>query len=142
MFRALLLTLTVAAAAAILVSPVQAKSSGLKGEVGPGYSIEVKKGSKDLKTIKAGTYRIKVEDKASIHNFHLMGPGLNKKTGISFKGETTWTIKLKPGTLHLPVRPACRERHEGALQGHRVTGTSSIWPSSIRKAARSSCRIE
>jgi plastocyanin len=26
-----------------------------------------------------------------------MGPGLNKKTGISFKGETTWTIKLKPG---------------------------------------------
>jgi plastocyanin len=97
MFRALLLTLTVAAVAAILVSPVQAKSSGLTGEVGPGYSIEVKKGSRDLKTIKAGTYRIKVEDKASIHNFHLKGPGLNKKTGVSFMGETTWTIKLKPG---------------------------------------------
>ena len=47
MFRALLLTFTVAAAAAILVSPVQAKSSGLTGEVGPGYSIEVKKGNKD-----------------------------------------------------------------------------------------------
>ena len=31
MFRALLLTFTVAAAAAILVSPVQAKSSGLTG---------------------------------------------------------------------------------------------------------------
>jgi len=98
MIRALLLTFTVAAAAAILVAPVQAKSSGLTGEVGPGYSIEVKKANKDLKTIKAGTYRIKVEDKASIHNFHLKGPGLNKKTGISFTGETTWTIKLKPGT--------------------------------------------
>ena len=98
MFRALLLTLTVAAAAAILVSPVQAKSSGLTGEVGPGFSIEVKKGNKDLKTIKAGTYKIKVEDKASIHNFHLMGPGLNKKTGVGAKGTFTWTVTLKKGT--------------------------------------------
>ena len=114
MFRALLLTLTVAAAAAILVSPVQAKSSGLTGEVGPGYSIEVKKGDKDLKTIKAGTYKIKVEDKASIHNFHLKGPGLNKKTGISFKGETTWTIKLKPGTY----RYQCDPHASSGMKGH------------------------
>jgi plastocyanin len=94
MVRATLLTL---AAAALLVAPAQAKTAGLTGEVGPGFSIEVKKGNRDLKTIKAGTYKIKVEDKASIHNFHLFGPGLNKKTGVSFKGETTWTIKLKAG---------------------------------------------
>jgi plastocyanin len=94
MVRATLLTL---AAAALLVAPAQAKTAGLTGEVGPGFSIEVKKGNTDLKTIKAGTYKIKVEDKASIHNFHLFGPGLNKKTGVSFKGETTWTIKLKAG---------------------------------------------
>ena len=114
MFRAILLTLTVAAVAAILVSPVQAKSSGLTGEVGPGYSIEVKKGNKDLKTIKAGTYRIKVEDKASIHNFHLKGPGLNKKTGISFTGETTWTIKLKPGTYTYQ----CDPHASSGMKGH------------------------
>jgi plastocyanin len=114
MFRALLLTLTVAAVAAILVSPVQAKSSGLTGEVGPGYSIEVKKGSRDLKTIKAGTYRIKVEDKASIHNFHLKGPGLNKKTGVSFMGETTWTIKLKPGTYTYQ----CDVHAASGMKGH------------------------
>jgi plastocyanin len=114
MFRALLLTLTVAAVAAILVSPVQAKSSGLTGEVGPGYSIEVKKGNKDLKTIKAGTYRIKVEDKASIHNFHLKGPGLNKKTGVSFMGETTWTIKLKPGTYTYQ----CDVHAASGMKGH------------------------
>jgi plastocyanin len=94
MVRATLLTL---AAAALLVAPARAKTAGLTGEVGPGFSIEVKKGNTDLKTIKAGTYKIKVEDKASIHNFHLFGPGLNKKTGVSFKGETTWTIKLKAG---------------------------------------------
>ena len=114
MFRAILLTLTVAAVAAILVSPVQAKSSGLTGEVGPGYSIEVKKGSRDLKTIKAGTYRIKVEDKASIHNFHLKGPGLNRKTGISFTGETTWTIKLKPGTYTYQ----CDPHASSGMKGH------------------------
>jgi plastocyanin len=100
--------------AAILVSPVQAKSSGLTGEVGPGYSIEVKKGSRDLKTIKAGTYRIKVEDKASIHNFHLKGPGLNKKTGVSFMGETTWTIKLKPGTYTYQ----CDVHAASGMKGH------------------------
>jgi plastocyanin len=114
MFRAILLTLTVAAVAAILVSPVQAKSSGLTGEVGPGFSIEVKKGNKDLKTIKAGTYRIKVEDKASIHNFHLKGPGLNKKTGVSFMGETTWTIKLKPGTYTYQ----CDPHASSGMKGH------------------------
>jgi plastocyanin len=83
--------------AVLVLVPAQAASTGLTGEVGPGFTIEVKKGNKDLKTIKAGTYKLKVEDKASIHNFHLMGPGLNKKTSVSFKGETTWTIKLKPG---------------------------------------------
>jgi plastocyanin len=57
----------------------------------------VNKAGKDVKTLKAGTYRIKVEDKSSIHNFHLIGPGVNKKTGVGFTGDTTWTIKLKPG---------------------------------------------
>ena len=94
MFRIALLTLAVAA---LVVAPAYAKTPLLTGEVGPGFSIEVEKAGKDLKTIKAGTYRIKVEDKAAIHNFHLFGPGLNKKTGVSFKGQTTWTIKLKPG---------------------------------------------
>ena len=114
MIRALLLTFTVAARGRDCRLSCPAKSSGLTGEVGPGYSIEVKKGSKDLKTIKAGTYRIKVEDKASIHNFHLNGPGLNKKTGISFTGETTWTIKLKPGTYTYQ----CDPHASSGMKGH------------------------
>ncbi len=98
MFRFALSSLVVAGLAAVLfLVPAWGSSTGLTGEVGPGYSIEVKKAGKDLKTIKAGTYRIKVEDKASSHNFHLKGPGLSKKTSVAFKGETTWTIKLKPG---------------------------------------------
>jgi plastocyanin len=97
MIRTTLTVLALAAAAAVLAATAEARSAGLTGEVGPGFSIEVKKGNKDLETIKAGKYTIKVEDKSSIHNFHLMGPGLNRKTSVAFKGETTWKITLKPG---------------------------------------------
>jgi plastocyanin len=69
----------------------------LTGETGPGFTIEVKSGTKDVKTLKAGTYVIKVEDKSSIHNFHLKGPGVNKSTTVAFTGEQTWKVKLKPG---------------------------------------------
>ncbi len=115
MFRASLLALSVSAAAVILVAPAQAKFAGLTGEVGPGFSIEVKnKAGKDLKTIKAGMYKIKVEDKATIHNFHLIGPGLNKKTGVSFKGDTVWTIKLKPGRYTYQ----CDPHAASGMKGH------------------------
>jgi plastocyanin len=115
MFRTAVLTLV---AAALLVAPAQAKTTGLKGEVGPGFSIEVEKGNKDLKTIKAGTYSMKIEDKSSIHNFHLIGPGLNKKTSVAFTGETSWRIKLKPGRYTYQ----CDPHASSGMKGHfRVT---------------------
>jgi plastocyanin len=115
MFRLALSSLVVAALAAVLfLVPAWGKSAGLVGEVGPGFTVEVKNNGKDLKTIKAGTYKIKVEDKASIHNFHLVGPGVNKKTGVSFKGDTTWTIKLKPGRYTYQ----CDPHHLSGMQGH------------------------
>jgi hypothetical protein len=119
MFRLTVSSLAVAAVAAIVfLLPAQGSTARLTGEVGPGFSIEVKKGTKDLKTIKTGTYRIKVEDKASIHNFHLMGPGLNKKTGVGFTGDVTWTIKLKPGRYTYQ----CDPHHLSGMRGtFRVT---------------------
>jgi len=112
--RMTLALVAVAALGATLAATAGAKSSGLTGEVGPGYTIEVNKGSKDLKTIKAGTYKLKVEDKSSIHNFHLIGPGLNKKTSVSFEGDQTWKIKLKPGRYTYQCDP-----HAAAgMKGH------------------------
>jgi hypothetical protein len=113
MFKTLLLAVV---AAALIVVPAYGKSSAvrLKGEVGPGFSIEVEKAGKDLKTTKAGTYKIKVEDKSSIHNFHLIGPGVNKKTSVSFTGETTWTIKLKPGRYTYQ----CDPHASSGMKGH------------------------
>ena len=114
-----ILLLPLVLAAVLLPGSGHAADPVLKAKVGPGFSIEVKNAAgKDLQTIKAGTYRIKVEDKAAIHNFHLIGPGLNKKTGISFKGDATWTIKLKPGRYTYQ----CDPHHLSGMQGHfRVT---------------------
>jgi plastocyanin len=103
----------VVAAAAFLV-PAQGATGRLTGEVGPGFSIEVSKAGKDVKTLKAGTYKIHVEDKATIHNFHLIGPGVNKKTSVSFKGETTWTVKLKPGRYTYQ----CDPHAASGMKGH------------------------
>jgi plastocyanin len=100
MLRRLLLPISILAVALTAVTVATAgtqKSSGLTGEVGPGFSIEVKLNGKDLKTIKAGTYKIKVQDKSSQHDFHLFGPGVNKSTSVGSTTETTWTVKLKPG---------------------------------------------
>jgi plastocyanin len=103
----------VVAGAAFLV-PAQGSTGRLTGEVGPGFKIEVTKGEKDLTALKAGTYKIHVEDKATIHNFHLVGPGVNKKTSVSFQGETNWTVKLKPGRYTYQCDP-----HAAAgMKGH------------------------
>jgi plastocyanin len=108
MLRRLLLPLAILAVSLTAVAVGTAgtqKSSGLTGEVGPGFTIEVKLAGKDLKTIKAGTYVIKVQDKSNVHNFHLSGPGLNKKTAVGTTTETSWTVKLKPGTYTYQCDP-------------------------------------
>jgi plastocyanin len=112
--RRIALSLVAAATTAVIVLvPAYGKTAALKGEVGPGFTIDVEKGGRDLKTIKAGTYTIKIEDRATIHNFHLIGPGLNKKTGVAFKGETTWKIKLKPGRYTYQ----CDPHHASGMKG-------------------------
>jgi plastocyanin len=120
MLRRLLLPLALLAAALIASSVASARGgTGLRGEVGPGYSIEVKNGNRDLKTIKAGTYTIKVQDKSTFHDFHLKGPGLNKSTTVAFQGETSWRIKLRPGTYTYQCDPHAAQ----GMKGHfRVTG--------------------
>jgi plastocyanin len=96
-----------------------AKSSGLVGEVGPGYSIEVKLNGRDLKTIKAGTYTLKVQDKSSSHDFHLIGKGLNKATTVPFTGERTWRVTFKPGKVTYQCDPHAAMGMKGSF---RVTG--------------------
>ena len=77
-----------------------AQTNTLTGTVGPGFTISMNK-----KTVKAGTYAITIHDLASIHDFHLTGPGVNKATSVSGKGTTKWTVKLKKGTYSFVCDP-------------------------------------
>ena len=79
---------------------VNANTNTLAGTVGPGFTITMNK-----KTVKAGTYAITIHDLASIHDFHLTGPGIDKKTSVTGTGTTKWTVKLKKGTYHFVCDP-------------------------------------
>jgi plastocyanin len=107
-----------AAAAATLAfaAAAQASTPVLKGEVGPGFTIEVKQGGKDVKSLKAGTYTLVVQDKASIHDFHLIGPGVNKVvTSVPFTGTKTVTVKLKQGKYTYQCDPHAASGMKGSF---------------------------
>jgi plastocyanin len=101
-----------AAVTAALVVPLTSgaanspKTFVMKAVVGPGFNISVTAGNKKGNFVaQTGTYTITVFDKSNIHNFHLMGPGVNKKTGVAAKGTFTWKLKLKTGTYKYVCDP-------------------------------------
>jgi hypothetical protein len=88
----------VAAIIIALVVPAVA-AARLYGRVGPGTTITLKRGDGSLVThLSPGTKRITVRDRASNHNFHLRGPGVDRRTGVSFVGRRRWTVTVSPGT--------------------------------------------
>jgi hypothetical protein len=105
------------ALAATLVIPAQAKFTGLKGEVTGNFQIKLRKNGVLVKTLKAGRYQIKIEDETSAHNFHLFGPGVNKRTSVAFVGERIWTVTFRKGTYRYVCDP-----HSASMRGSfRVT---------------------
>ena len=86
--------------ASLLVASAAFGSSSattLKGTVGPGFTISLKKAGKNVKSLKAGTYTFKIADKSDIHNFALKGPMKKSLTSVGFTGNKTVKIKLKKG---------------------------------------------
>ena len=50
-----------------------------------------------VETLPAGDYDIRVQDLATLHNFHLTGPGVDETTPIPGTGEVVWRVTLKAG---------------------------------------------
>jgi hypothetical protein len=48
--------------------------------------------------LEAGRYTVRVRDGSAGKDFHLVGPGVNRRTGLAFTGRTSWTVELKRGT--------------------------------------------
>lgn len=97
-------------AVALAAVPAYAAPSAvtLLGSVGPGFEISLK----NTRNIKPGKYKLTVNDKATSHNFHLKGPGVNVKTSVGGKGFKTFTVTLKRGTYTFLCDP-----HASSLKG-------------------------
>jgi plastocyanin len=100
--RPITLALTTIVTALALAAPSfgAASANTLTGTDGPGFTITMSK-----KTVKAGAYVITIHDRSGIHNFHLTGPGVNKKTSVPAVGTTTWKLTLKKGTYKFVCDP-------------------------------------
>jgi plastocyanin len=69
----------------------------LSGSVGPRRTISLRDAQGRVTTIGAGPVALTVNDRTRADNFHLTGPGVNKKTGVAFRGRVTWKLTLQPG---------------------------------------------
>jgi plastocyanin len=69
-----------------------ATTQKLSGSVGPGSKISFVRGAK------AGKAVLTIRDRSAKDNFHLTGPGVNRKTGVGARGTVTWTVTLRAGT--------------------------------------------
>ncbi len=112
MLRTRLALLTLLVAALVAVASASAATPTLNAVDGPGFTITLKKGTSKVTKLKAGKYKIVVKDLSNIHNFHLTGPGINKKTGVGPKGTFTWTVTLKKGTYKYVCDP-----HASVMKG-------------------------
>ena len=81
-------------------APAATSAGKLSGTDGPGFTITM-----SAKSVKAGMYTITVHDRSSIHNFHLIGPGVNKKTSVAAVKTYTWQVTLKRGTYRFICDP-------------------------------------
>jgi plastocyanin len=98
MLRTRLALVALVATALVVVASASAATTTLNATDGPGFTITLKKGKTKVTSLKAGKYKIVIKDLSNIHNFHLKGPGVDKKTGVGAKGTFTWTVTLKKGT--------------------------------------------
>ena len=110
------------AAAFVLALPAAAATPVFTGTDGPGFTISMAK-----KPTKAGKITLVITDRASIHNFHLRGPGGKEISGTNTKtkkavksittsvgstGTTSFTLTLKAGRYTFVCDP-----HASSMKG-------------------------
>ena len=98
-----------------VVTAVTTVRGTLFATVGPNFSIVLKKKSgKIANQVKSGIWKVVVDDKSAIHNFHLTGPGnVNKATTVTQIAVVTWTnVTLVVGTYSFKCDP-----HATAMKG-------------------------
>lgn len=80
----------------------------LVATVGPSNTISLTRNGARVRTLTAGAYVVVVRDRSKRHNFHLTGPGVNRKTAVARTGTATWSLRLGAGTFRYVSDPQAR----------------------------------
>jgi len=112
--RVWLLGAFVAGALAATAPTSAAPAQSITGMVGPGFTIVLTKTGHTVTKLKARTpYRFVIRDHATIHDFHLRRPGIDRVlTSVAFQGTKSYTLTLKKGTYRFFCDP-----HAGFMHG-------------------------
>ena len=87
-----------AVAALAFALPGTAATPKLVATVGPGDAIMLRTAAgAPVRARRAGVYTVTVKDRSDEHNFRIVGPGVNKATGVGATGSVTWRVKLVRG---------------------------------------------
>jgi len=115
MTRTFQIALAAAAGALALAAaaPAAPAPKTVHGSVGPGFTINLTLGGKKVTTLNKGVrYRFAISDRSSIHDYHLVGPGLDRVlTGVDFTGTKTVVLTLKAGTYRYFCDPHSSSMH-------------------------------
>src|SRR5262245_36351168 len=60
-------------------------------------AISLTRSGSKVRTLTAGRFKVAVSDTSKTQNFHLKGPGVNRKTGVAARAKASWSLTLKPG---------------------------------------------
>jgi plastocyanin len=85
--------------------PPKPKPRTLRASVSPTGAVRL-----SAAAVAAGRYRVLVTDRSKRANFHLVGRGLNKRTGRAFRGSVTWRVTLARGMYRYGSDPAVTKR--------------------------------
>jgi hypothetical protein len=104
----------VVGAAAIATPAGATRSPGsLVGTVGPGFAIALENAhGKPVTRLRSGRYRLAIHDRSAFLDFHLFGPGVDKRTTVTGTGTVRWLLRLRRGVYHYQC-----DAHQTILSG-------------------------
>jgi plastocyanin len=108
-----------ALSAAVLASAGAAAGQTLTGNVGPGFTISLTDSSgAPVTSLEPNDYTFQIHDQATVHSFHLVGPGVDQATQIETTSDPVWNLVLAEGTYTFYC-----DAHPTTMRGTFTVGT-------------------
>jgi hypothetical protein len=118
MARRLYVAVVAGALALGLLAAAPAYGATYYGTVGPGAVITLKNAAGVKVTrIRAGAHRFVIRDRSDDHNFHLVKPGTDLRTGVAFRGTRTWSVRVAKGVAYRYVCDPHASFMRGSFRG-------------------------